>query len=125
MNSGRKASAHLDKAQEFLDVAALALEVGLHNAAASNAVTSGINAKDAICLKRTGATHKTENHEDATRDLNRAGKDAAALAPTLKRLLSLKAKSQYRSVSASATDARTAVKNAKKMYEAAQSIVRE
>jgi hypothetical protein len=47
---------HLAKAREFLDAAETACGLGLNNAAASNAVISAINSKDAICLALTGRT---------------------------------------------------------------------
>ena len=47
------ARAHLTKAQEFLEAAELTNDLLLFNAAASNAVTSGINSKDAICVDAT------------------------------------------------------------------------
>jgi hypothetical protein len=40
------AAAHLAKAREFLEAAELTHDLELHNAATSNAVTSGINSKD-------------------------------------------------------------------------------
>lgn len=67
MSALRDARAHLAKAQEFFDAAELTLDLDLYNAATSNAVTSGINSKDAICLKLTGKTDKTENHVDVER----------------------------------------------------------
>jgi len=45
------AHAHLSKSREFLDAAENDLVAEHCNAATSSAVTSGINAKDAICLK--------------------------------------------------------------------------
>ena len=84
------ARAHLSKAREFLDAAELDLEVELYNAAASNAVTSGINAKDAICLALTGRTTKAVDHQDAVTELRSTGPSARPLATTLARLLKLK-----------------------------------
>lgn len=49
-----EARAHLAKAREFLTAAELNLDLDLFNAATSNAVISGINSKDAICLRLTG-----------------------------------------------------------------------
>ena len=50
MSALDEARAHLAKAREFLEAAELTNDLQLFNAAASNAVTSGINSKDAICL---------------------------------------------------------------------------
>ena len=80
------------KAREFLEAAELNNDVDLHNAATSNAVTSGINSKDAICLTLTGRTGKTDNHSQAVAELKATGPDGRRLAPTLDRLLRLKPK---------------------------------
>lgn len=47
MNALATARAHLAKAREFLDAADVELSGELYNAATSNAVLAGINAKDA------------------------------------------------------------------------------
>jgi len=119
----RVAREHLAKAREFLEAAEIALEAGLPNPAVSAAVISGINSKDAICLKRIGSTSKTENHATALRGLRAAGPDAAPLATVLQRLLSAKSKAQYRAASIGAPDAHRAVAQARKLFEAAQLIV--
>jgi len=54
-----EARAHLAKAREFLTAAELDLDLDLFNVATSNAVISGINAKDATCLRLTGTTGKS------------------------------------------------------------------
>lgn len=64
-----EARAHLAKAREFLEAAELTNDLQLFNAAASNAVTSGINSKDAICLALTGRTRKSDNHAEAVAEL--------------------------------------------------------
>lgn len=89
MSPLNEARLHLQKAREFLEAAKLNLEAGLHNPATSDAVLSGINAKDAICLKLVGRTNKTQNHNEAPEELERAGKRAGELATTLKRLIGL------------------------------------
>lgn len=117
------ARAHLRKAREFLDAAELNLDCGLVNAAASSAVTSGINAKDAICLALTGSTAKTDNHADAVAELRRAGSTSKALATTLGRLLNLKNKSQYQTIDVAHADAVKAVEWARKLVDGAAGIV--
>lgn len=72
-----EAKAHLAKAREFLEAAELTNDLDLHNAAASSAVTSGINSKDAICLALTGRTNKSDNHNEAVAELRDAGPAAA------------------------------------------------
>ena len=56
MSAMSGAHAHLAKAREFLEAAELEHSQDLYNAATSNAVLSGINSKDAICLKLAGKT---------------------------------------------------------------------
>lgn len=115
--------AHLRKAREFLDAAELSLDADLYNAATSSAVTSGINAKDAVCLALTGTTGKSENHLDAVAELRAAGQASRSLAPTLGRLLKLKNKSQYQTVDVARADAVKAVGWATTLVDGASGIV--
>lgn len=124
MSALQDARAHLEKASEFLNAATMTFDRGLFNAATSNAVSCGINAKDAICLKLTGRSDKTESHSEAAAELTRAGPAAALIAPTLTRLLGMKSKSQYQSTSVARADATKALRWAQRMHEAAKEIVR-
>lgn len=117
------ALAHLAKAGEFLAAAALSLEAGHPNAAASDAVLSGINAKDAICLKLTGTTIKADDHKAAAAELRRAGGAAVALESTFARLMRLKATSQYLTTSVSERQARDALSWAQRLHQQATLIV--
>lgn len=119
MSALTDAKAHLAKAREFLEAAEVSNDLALYNAATSNAVTSGTNSKDAICLKLTGRTGKTENHAEAIAELKATGMVGRAQATTFDRLLRLKARSQYQTVSISATDATKAIAWAVRMLEAA------
>lgn len=125
MSPRNEARLHLQKAQEFLEAAKLNLDAGLHNPAASDAVLSGINSKDAICLKLVGRTSKSQNHNEAPTELERAGRRPKELAPTLKRLIGLKSKSQYQTVSISPKDAANAVEWAQKLLDGAVEIVND
>lgn len=84
---------------------------------------SGINAKDAICLKLTGRTSKSDRHEDARNELTRSGPAGRALAPNLSRLLRMKTRAQYQSGSMAASDATRAIEWATRMLEGAQRVV--
>lgn len=121
----RAAKEHLAKAREFLEAAELSQDLDLNNAAASNAVTSGINSKDAVCLTVTGRTEKNDNHTQAIAELKNSGRVGNGLATTFSRLLKLKPKAQYQSASISATDAAKAVDWAAQMLEGARSVVRD
>jgi uncharacterized protein (UPF0332 family) len=118
------AAAHLAKAREFLEAAELTHDLELHNAATSNAVTSGINSKDAICLALTGRTGKADNHNEAVADLKAAGKAGRELATVFGRLLRLKPKSQYQAASISAADAAKSIDWATRMLDVAKVLVR-
>lgn len=123
MTSLEEAKAHMEKSREFLDAAIFALELKMFNAATSSAVSSGINSKDAICLKLTGRTLKTENHATAANELKQAGPAAATLAITLERLLGLRARAQYQASSVGAANAAKAVEWAGRLHASAKEIV--
>ena len=114
---------HLAKAAEFLEVARAALERDLYSGAASNAVTAGINAKDVICLVETGKTSKSDDHQQAVDELRHSGRRGEELASTLKRLIALKPKAQYRPVPVTAAEARHAVEWAARMLAAARDVM--
>lgn len=117
------ARTHLEKAREFLEAARVDLDWEHFNAATSNAVISGINAKDAICLRLTGATRKGDNHNEAVAELKAAGPAGATLAPTLGRLLRLKTKAQDQSHLVAAGEATRAIGWAEKLLAEAEKVV--
>lgn len=80
-----EATAHKVKAQEFLEAAQAALGAGWNNAAASNAVTAGINAKDAMCLALTGRTAAADDHRNAVSELHALGSIAREASVALDR----------------------------------------
>lgn len=123
MGSLEDARKYLAKAREFLEAAEVNLDLDLFNAATSNAVTSGINAKDAICSKVTGRSGKSDDHNAAVDELSRSGPDGKSIGPILRRLLTLKQKAQYQEMSVSAADAKRAVKWAELIYDKAQIVV--
>lgn len=123
MSALNEARVHLEKAREFLAAAHVNLEWKQFNAATSNAVISGINSKDAICLRLTGTTRKADGHNEAVAELKASGPVGAKLAPTLSRLLKLKTKSQYQSVSVAASDANKAIEWAARLLEGAEEAV--
>lgn len=131
MSALNDARAHLAKAREFLTAAELNLDLDLYNVATSNAVISGINSKDAICVRLTGTTAKTENHSAALAELKAAGGNgphgatAKQMATALGRLLKLKSKSQYQTLDVARADAVKAVEWAQKMLDGASEIVSE
>jgi hypothetical protein len=120
-----EARLHLAKAREFLEAAETSRDLRLNNAAASDAVISAINSKDAICLTLTGRTDKSDNHAHAVAELRRSGSTGVEMASTLSRLLNLKTRSQYASRSVSAADAGKAVEWANRMYASAEGVLRD
>lgn len=122
MSSYQHVLQHLAKAEEFLDAARANLVAGHLNAATSNAVLAGINAKDAICLVLVGVSVKSRNHNDAVEELRRVGRQGRELAPTLQRLLQLKNTSQYTNVSVSARDGHDSVRWATRLVEGARQL---
>ena len=125
MNGLDEARLHLAEAREFLDAAETSRDLGLDNAAVSDAVISAINSKDAICLALTGRTGKSDNHAQAVDELKRAGQAGAKSATALGRLLNLKTRSQYAARSVSAADASKAVDWADRMFTTADGVVRD
>ncbi|MEV5967856.1 hypothetical protein AB0L70_39180 [Kribbella sp. NPDC051952] len=122
MTSLDEARAHLAKAREFLEAAELTNDLQLFNAAASNAVTSGINSKDAICPALTGRTEKSDNHAEAVAELKGSGSAGRDSSSTLSRLLKLKSKSQYQAGSVSASEATKSVGWAGRLLDSAQAV---
>lgn len=118
-----QARGHVRKAKEFLDAGELALDHDMFDVATSNAVLSGINAKDAICLKLTGKSDKTQDHNDASAELKKAGPKAATVAGDLTRLVSSKAKAQYQSTAMARSEAVRAIERAQRLYDVAVEVV--
>jgi uncharacterized protein (UPF0332 family) len=123
MTAFSDAQIHVSKAREFLEAAEANWHLKLYNAATSDAVISGINSKDAICLTLTGRTSKSDNHLEGVTELKRAGRAGASLSPTLNRLLKLKTKSQYTPISLAASDATRAIEWAQRMLSGAEDVV--
>jgi hypothetical protein len=99
------------------------LPLELDNAAASSAVTSGINAKDVVCLVKTRHTSNGDDHRLAVEESRRSGTPGENLASTLDRLIALKPKAQYRPVQVTAAEARPAVDWAARMPAAAEQVM--
>jgi hypothetical protein len=115
---------HLATAREFLTAARTSLDDELFSAAASAAVTSGINSTDVVCLVRTRHTSKSDDHRVAVAELRRSGKPGEDLASALDRLIALKPKAQYRPVPVTAVEARHAVEWAARMLAAAEQVMK-
>jgi len=121
----REALAHLGKAQEFLDAAEAANTEGWTNAATSNAVTAGINAKDAICFLLSGQSVAAENHREAVAELRRLGASTREAANALDRLLGLKDRAQYDRRDVPKVDANAALRRAHLLVDTATRLLGE
>ena len=89
-------------------------------AATSSSVLAGINAKDAICLRFTGRTGRSDDHRSAVPELAAAGPAGKTLESTFRRLLGLKTTAQYQAAPIGRTDATKAVEWATRMVDAAR-----
>ena len=120
-----EALAHLDKAQEFLEAARVALDERWHNAAASNSVLAGINAKDALCFASVGRSSAGDDHKSAVNELRALGSAGRKASTALDRLLGLKDRAQYDRRGVTATDAQAAVRRAVTLVETAKHVLVE
>ena len=106
--------AKLTKAEEFLSVAEFAMELAAYNAAASLAVSAGINASDSMILASGGVLPNASDHRQSTRTLKRLNPGASA---QLTRLLGVKNKAQYLLQMCTKSDAEIAIRAASKLME--------
>ncbi len=121
--SARDATIFLKKATWYLESALANLDAGRFNPAVSDAVVSGINASDVVCIAATGAYARTTEHSGALRQLQDAGDIGRRAAPLLGVLLPKKNDSQYRSLLNSRHEAQAAVDAAEQMLELAREAI--
>lgn len=123
------AKLHLMKAREFLEAADIDFDHDLYNAAISNAVISGINSKDAICLTLVRSSEKSMKHTNAVGELEAAGamtrhaSTTSRLAGLLEQLLTMKTRAQYAPYKFTHDDAASAVNDAQQLLDGAIKIV--
>ena len=114
---------HLEKAQEFLDVAVESLSLDRTNAAYSLAVHAAIQASDVICAIKLRKRSSSTAHSDAVDLLTSLGTKEKGLAQKLKRLLANKTKAEYDPTPVSSTHADEAVRNAEQLVQHASILV--
>ncbi len=114
---------HLEKAQEFLDVAVESLSLDRTNAAYSLAVHAAIQASDVICAIKLRKRSSSTAHSDAVDLLASVGTKEKGLAQKLKRLLANKTKAEYDPTRVSSTHADEAVRNAEQLVQHASILV--
>lgn len=114
---------HLEKAQEFLEVAVESLSLDRTNAAYSLAVHAAIQASDVICAIKLRKRSSSTAHNDAVDLLASVGPKEKSLAQKLKRLLANKTKAEYDPTPVSSTHADEAVRNAEQLVQHAAILV--
>lgn len=113
-------AAKVAKAEEFLLMAEIAIDLNAYDAAVSLAVSAAINASDAMILAAGGVVPSGQEHATAARTLGRlAGSDAAN---QLNRALSLKSRAQYEIRRCTATDAAKAQQAAERLVNKSKGI---
>lgn len=117
--STRDARIHLSKANEYYATAASALADGNFDPAVSDALISGINSSDVICLVALGRRSDSNDHDSKIGLLKQAGDLGNKAAPILARLLPKKNLTQYRTALADKRDAETALPDAEALLELA------
>jgi len=93
--SAAQVRAYANKADEYATAAASELTAKRCVAATSLAIHAAINAADAVCGARLGHRAAAPDHDQVVALLNQAGKDGAAIATELRRLLPLKTPTEY------------------------------
>jgi hypothetical protein len=122
------ARTRLDQAQAFLQVADLVGDepddLANPGVAAALAVLAGIAAADAACCAVLRQRSRGQNHRQAVALLAEVGPDGRTLARTLDRLLDIKDGAHYGMVFVSAQKAAAAIRQARRLVEAAEPLVR-
>ena len=108
------------KAEEYVAAAATELKAGRTIAATSLAIHAAINAADAVCGIRLGKRAAGVAHEQVLALLREAGKDGTDLERHLRRLLPMKATTEYEPDDISASTAAGAVERAQKCVSIAR-----
>lgn len=117
---------HLAKAQQFLDVARVALRDQLCDAAMLNAIHAGISAADAVTITIIGERSADPDHQRAVNLLEEAGGDSEvvrARARQLRMLIQKKNAVEYESRRASLDEAAHAVERAERVVAWARDAV--
>lgn len=85
---------------------------------------AGIAATDAMCGKTLGHYSRSQNHADAAALLGTVGSDGATLVGKFRRLVAAKDDAQYTPTTMSLAAAKSAVRQAMDLVEAARVIFR-
>ncbi len=118
---------YLKKARESLDAAKESVKREQWNAAAINAIHCGISACDALTVFMIGVRHAGERHEDAVtllQTLNLPKDKLSTKGRQLSRLLGIKNAAEYEERLITQEEATEAVKDAERLMEWVEEILR-
>jgi hypothetical protein len=122
-----QARKRLADARKFLELAELAREesdVTSFNVAAANAALAGIAAADAACCRALGERSRGEDHRDAIVLVGRVSPGGLEAANALRRLLAMKNNAEYGLTGVSRANREVALRQAHKLVEFAEAVVR-
>lgn len=107
----------LDKAQQFLLMADVAVENEQWDAGVSLAASAGINAADALSLDVVGRFPQGRSHEEIVPLLRKCGATGDAVIRHLRRLFRVKGKAQYGTARCTPREAGDALLHAQRAYD--------
>ena len=122
-----QAHKRLADARKFLELAELAGEeshLTSFNVAAANAALAGIAAADAACCRALGERSRGEDHRDAIALVAQVSPGGPQAANALGRLLALKNNAEYGLTGLSRADRGAALRQAHKLVEFAEAVLR-
>jgi hypothetical protein len=122
-----QAQKRLADARKFLELAELASEESdatSFNVAAANAALAGIAAADAACCSALGERSRGEDHRDAIELVAQVSPGGSEAANALRRLLALKNNAEYGLTSLSRANREAALRQARKLVEFADAVLR-
>jgi hypothetical protein len=124
-----QAQQRLAHARSFLEVAELAADVTdpsleYGSVAASVAILAGIAAADAACCQELGRRSRSDNHHDAETLLRQIAPEGKQAAGRLRQLIDVKDAAHYGFISVTAPQLKRSLRQAQRLVEFAEEIVR-
>jgi len=121
------ARSYLDKADEFLAAAKMALDSGKRDAVMLNAIHAAIAAADSVTVALLGVRSTDPDHlraADLLEEVGGGGTEMKGHARQLRQLLSKKNVTEYESRRATTKEADEAIRRAQRLVEWAREVVR-
>ena len=125
--TAEQARKRLADARKFLELAELAggeSDATSSNVATANAALAGIAAADAACCRALGERSRGDDHRDALALVGQVSPGGPDAANALGRLLALKNDAEYGLTSISKTKRESALRQARKLVEFAEAVLR-